>query len=132
MSSGTSISLEQSRSTNYEPDCDYVDGEIQERNVGERTRTRLQARITGDLLTQYEASGIEVFTQIRIRVSQSRFRIPDVCATVGDPGEEVLTRPPFLCVEILSPKDRMSRLEVRIQDYLKMGVPCRGHTKLIL
>jgi Uma2 family endonuclease len=58
-----------------------------------------------------------------MRVSPTRYRIPDVCATLGDPGEEVFTKPPFLCIEILSPEDRMSRLEIRIQDYLTMGVP---------
>lgn len=123
MSAGTAVSLERYLAHVYEPDCDFVDGEIEERNVGERTQARLQARITAYLLSTYGTSGIEVFTEIRIRVSHTRFRIPDVCATVGDPGEEVFTKPPFLCVEILSPEDRMSRLEVRIQDYLKMGVP---------
>ncbi|MEO5924083.1 MAG: Uma2 family endonuclease [Bryobacteraceae bacterium] len=123
MSTGTAVSLEQYLAHVYEPDCDFVDGEIEERNVGERTHARLQARITAYLLATYAASGVEVFTEIRIRVSQTRFRIPDVCATIGDPGEEVFTKPPFLCVEILSPEDRMSRLEVRIQDYLQMGVP---------
>ena len=43
--------------------------------------------------------------------------------TVGEPGEGVLTKPPFICIEILSPEDRMSRVEVRINDYLAMGVP---------
>jgi Uma2 family endonuclease len=123
MSTGTAVSLEQYLAHVYEPDCDFVDGEIEERNVGERTHARLQARITAYLLTAYGTSGIEVFTEIRIRVSATRYRIPDVCATIGDPGEEVFTKPPFLCVEILSPEDRVSRLEVRIQDYLKMGVP---------
>jgi len=123
MATGTAIPLAQYLSSTYEPDCDYVDGEIEERNVGERTHARLQARITGYLLAQYAAQGIEVFTEFRLRVSSSRYRIPDVCVTIGDPGEEVLTKPPLLCVEILSPEDRMSRVEVRIQDFLLMGVP---------
>jgi Uma2 family endonuclease len=123
MATGTAVPLAQYLSTIYEPDCDYVDGEIEERNVGERTHARLQARIAAYLLNHYEVQGIEVFTEVRVQVSPTRFRIPDVCATIGDPGEEVLTKPPFLCVEILSPEDRMSRVEVRIQDYLQMGVP---------
>ena len=123
MATETAIPLAQYLSTAYEPDCDYVDGEIEARNVGERTHARLQLKVSSYLLTHYESAGFSVFTEIRVRVTPSRFRIPDVCATIGDPGEEVLTKPPFLCVEILSPEDRMSRLEVRIQDYLQMGVP---------
>lgn len=118
-----STSIEQYLSQCYEPDCDYVDGEIEERNFCDRTHSRLQARVGAYLLTQYETAGFEVFTELRIRVRPTRFRIPDVCVTIGDPGEEVLTKPPFLCIEILSPEDRMSRLEIRIQDFLRMGVP---------
>jgi Uma2 family endonuclease len=50
-------------------------------------------------------------------------RIPDLCVFLQDPEERVPTKPPFLCIEILSPEDRMSRVEVRINDYLAMGVP---------
>lgn len=62
-------------------------------------------------------------TEVRVQVRPGGFRVPDVCVTVGEPGEEVLTKPPFICIEILSPEDRMSRVEVRINDYLAMGVP---------
>ena len=123
MSTGTAVSLEQYLAHVYEPDCDFVDGEIEERNVGERTNAQLQLKVGAFLLAKYEAAGMQFFTEVRVQVSSTRYRIPDVCATIGDPGEEVFTKPPFLCVEILSPEDRMSSLEIRIQDFLKMGVP---------
>ena len=31
--------------------------------------------------------------------------------------------PPLLCVEILSPEDRVSEMQERIDDYLAFGVP---------
>ena len=40
------------------------------------------------------------------------------------PREEIVTHAPILCVEVLSPEDRMSEMEERIADYLAMGVPC--------
>jgi Uma2 family endonuclease len=73
-------------------------------------------------LNQYEAQGLCVFTELRVQVNPTRFRVPDVCVTVGEPTEEILALPPHLCIEILSPEDRMSRLEARIADYLEMGV----------
>jgi Uma2 family endonuclease len=123
MSPRTLISVEDYLASSYEPDCDFVDGHIEERNLGEVTHARLQARISAYLHTKYENDGIVVMTEVRVQVRPARFRVPDICLTVGEPGEEVLTKPPFICIEILSPEDRMSRIEVPINDYLAMGVP---------
>jgi Uma2 family endonuclease len=37
------------------------------------------------------------------------------------PAEQILTKPPFLCIEILSPEDRMRRIQQKIDDYLDFG-----------
>jgi len=37
--------------------------------------------------------------------------------------EEIVTTPPLLCVEVLSPDDRMVDMQDKIDDYLAMGVP---------
>jgi Uma2 family endonuclease len=121
--SQTLISVEEYRATVYEPDCDYVDGKLEERNVGEKKHSRLQMKIAAWLYSHYEASGFVVFPEMRVQVKPGRYRVPDICVTIGDPPEDVFTTPPFLCVEILSPEDRMSRVETRINDYLQMGVP---------
>jgi Uma2 family endonuclease len=117
------ISVEEYLASSYEPDCDYVDGHIEERNLGEWAHATLQLRIGSYLLTHYEREGAVVATELRIRVSPTRIRIPDVCVFLGHPGEEVPTKPPFICIEVLSPEDRMSRVEKRLQDFLEMGVP---------
>jgi Uma2 family endonuclease len=38
-------------------------------------------------------------------------------------SQQILTEPPLLCIEILSPEDTVSRTNARIQDYLDFGAP---------
>jgi len=123
MPAQTLISIEEYLASDYEPDCDYVDGQLEERNVGKLTHGRVQVRIAAYFFANYEKDGAIVSTEQRIQVTPTRVRIPDVCFMLSHPGEEVLTKPPFLCIEILSPDDRMSRVQVRINDFLAMGVP---------
>jgi Uma2 family endonuclease len=59
-----------------------------------------------------------------VQVKRTCHRVPDICVVLGaKPTEQILTKPPFLCIEILSPEDRMRRVKIRIADYLAMGVP---------
>jgi Uma2 family endonuclease len=67
--------------------------------------------------------GIRAVVEQRVQVSPRRFRIPDVTVILGDPDGKILRKPPFICIEILSPEDRLSRVEQRVDDFLKMGVP---------
>jgi Uma2 family endonuclease len=68
---------------------------------------------------------IRVVPEQRVQITPSRFRVPDICVVNRDaPIEQIFTRPPVLCVEILSPEDRMSEMQERIDDYLGLGVPC--------
>ena len=116
------VSLKEYLATAYEPDCDFVDGSIEERNVGEWDHSRLQFRICAYFLARYETQGMRVLTELRIRVAHGRVRIPDICVFLADPKQRVPSTPPFLCIEILTPEDRMSSVEVRINDFLAMGV----------
>jgi Uma2 family endonuclease len=122
MSTRTLISVEEYLRSSYEPDCDFVDGEIEERNVGEWDHSRLQGKILAYLMARIEPAGMRAVPELRIRVAANRFRVPDLCVFLKDPGERVPSKPPFICIEILSPEDRMSRVEVRINDFLAMGV----------
>src|SRR5712691_1442382 len=122
MSTKTLISVEEYLATSYRPDCDYVDGRVEERNLGEWDHSSLQTRVAAYFFARRKEWGISVVVEQRVQVKPTRFRIPDVCVVLGDPGEQILTKPPFICIEVLSPEDRMSRIEERIDDYLAMGV----------
>jgi Uma2 family endonuclease len=122
MPSGTLISVEEYLTTSYRPDCDYVDGRIEERNLGEWDQSKLQAAITAYFFECRRSWNISVAPEQRVQVSPTRFRIPDICIVVGEPDGQVFRKPPFVCIEILSKDDRMSQMRDRIDDYLTMGV----------
>ena len=124
MASRTLISVEEYLRTSYRPDCDFVDGEVLERNVGETDHSWLQTMVSAYLVARRAQWGITVLVEQRVQVTATNFRVPDICVVLGPkPTEQVLTKPPFICVEILSPEDRWSRTQQRIDDYLAMGVP---------
>jgi len=118
------VSVHEYLATCYRPDCDYVDGAVMERNVGEWDHGRIQALLAGFFLKCERWAGIRVVTEQRVQVKPTRFRIPDVCVVAGPkPDEQILTKPPFICIEILSRDDRISDMQERVQDYLEFGVP---------
>lgn len=118
------ISVEEYLKTMYRPDVDYVDGEIEERNLGEFDHGDLQAAISTALRLNQKDWGVRVVVETRTRVSPTRFRIPDVCVvSAAIERERIITHPPLLCVEVLSPEDRPARMRTRVQDFLHMGVP---------
>jgi Uma2 family endonuclease len=123
MQAATLISVEEYLQSDHHPDCDYVDGVLEERNLGEYSHGRLQGLIFAYLLRQQQQSGTRVVVEQRLRIGPTKFRIPDVVVTDGKPAEAVLSRAPLLCIEILSPEDRLARLRSRAEEYLQFGVP---------
>ena len=123
MAAGTQISVEEYLHTVYRPDCDYVDGVVEERNLGERDHSWIQGRLVAFFLARFKESGVAALPEWRFQTRPTRFRIPDVVVTRGKPDEKILTKPPLLCIEILSSEDRVSRMNLRIQEYLDFGVP---------
>lgn len=117
------VPVEEYLTTVYQPDCDYVDGEVLERNMGERDHAWLETAVGAYFFGRRREWNITVLTEMRVQVTPNRFRIPDLCVVLGDTNEQILTTPPFLCIEILSPDDRWSRVQARIRDFLAMGVP---------
>jgi len=108
----------------YHPDCEYIDGELRERNVGDLDHSRQQTKIIRYLSTREEQWGIVVLTEQRVQVKSTRYRIPDVTVIAGPlPTTQILREPPFLCIEILSPGDRVEDMQDKIDDYLAFGVP---------
>jgi len=118
------LSLEEYLQTTYRPDCDFVDDHIEERNMGQFDHSRIQALLAAWFVSQERLWSVLAATEQRVKVSDSRVRIPDVCLIREDaPREQVTLTPPLLCVEVLSPDDRIARTTKVLDDFAEMGVP---------
>ena len=123
MATTTQIALSEYLKTSYDPDLEFVDGELRERNVGKTDHARVQALLAMWFGAHEQEWRIVVTTEQRIRVATDRVRIPDV--TLVRPGalnEDVLSVAPLCVSEILSPDDTYSRTWERAADYRKMGI----------
>jgi Uma2 family endonuclease len=117
------LSIEEYLHTSYSPDADYVDGEIEERNLGEFEHARLQLLIGAFFAMHEKDWHIRGVIEQRIRIASSRVRVCDLALLRADaPRERVTTTPPLICIEILSPEDRLSRAKEVLADYFAMGV----------
>ena len=79
MSASTFISVNEYLTHGYRPDCDYVEGRIEERNAGEHDHAALQAALVLWFGQHQQEWNIEVLPEQRIQISPKRFRVPDVC-----------------------------------------------------
>ena len=123
MASSTLVSVSEYLRNSYRPDRDYVDGRVEERNVGEHDHAALQAALILWFGQHQQEWNIEVLPEQRIQISSTRFRVPDVCLiSLDQPVEQILTKPPIACIEILSPEDTLRRMQERIDDYQQFGV----------
>ena len=116
------VSVEEYLRTSYRPDCDYVDGEVEERNLGELDHATIQSFLSYLFRSRSEWN-VHVFPEYRVQVAPTRFRVPDITVLrASTPRQQILRTPPLLIIEILSPQDSLSKLQQRVTDYLRFGV----------
>jgi Uma2 family endonuclease len=112
------------RSSEYEPDAEYVDGEIEARSVGEFGHADWHQAIQRWFAQYAQTWNLRALSELRVQVTPTRFCIPDV--TVLDrslPVERIITRPPIAVFNVLSPEDTVIRQRRKLDDYAKMGIP---------
>jgi Uma2 family endonuclease len=110
--------------SDWEPDAEYVDGEIEERPMGEYNHAAWQAAIQKWFWKHESEWNIRAVAELRVQVASTRYRVPDV--TILDrnrPIEQIITHPPIAVFEILSPEDRHTRFTRKLKDYEAMGIP---------
>lgn len=117
------VSVEAYLRGEYEPDAEYVDGEIEERPVGEYDHAAWQRAILAWFMQHEQSWQITALQELRVQVAPTRFRVPDV--TVLDrrrPVEQIVTLAPVAVFEVLSPQDTFRRLTRKLEDYAAMRI----------
>jgi len=122
MATAIRIPLAEYLETSYSPDREYIDGEVRERNVGKWEHARTMAVFAGWIGNREREWGGIAGLSARVQVSKGRIRVPDVVVLLPGPHSEMLSEPPLLVIEILSPDDSYSDTQERTADYREMGV----------
>ncbi len=124
MGIATLVPIEEYLRTTYHPDCDYVEGEVLERTMGEQAHATLQSFLVGLFWANRDVWQLRALAEQRVQVKAERFRISDVCVLPRSGSRDaILHTPPLLCIEVLSSDDSLRTLQQRVQDYAEMGVP---------
>jgi len=115
------VSVEEYRHSHYEPDVDYVDGALEERNTCLIDHSEIQGELAMIFRNHRVEWGVDAYLSPRVQVCPTRFRIPDVC--VMPAGWRLRgQKTPLLCLEVKSEEYNLEREVARAQDYLQMGV----------
>jgi Uma2 family endonuclease len=124
MGAAVLISEHEYLNTSYEPDCEYEDGVLIERNLGTEKHSWLQIALGSFFFQRRKLWGIEAYTEQRCRIRPGKYMIPDVCVVWRPrPKEEVFIQPPVIWIEILSPEDRPIRVNKKVRELKEWGVP---------
>lgn len=109
--------------TSWSPDREFVDGRIEERNLGEKEHSIIQRFFTVLFAIKRAEWGVEVFPDLRTQTQKTRFRVPDVLVMrASDKFNRYVTSPPLIAIEILSPEDTLRDMQEKSAEYRRFGV----------
>jgi Uma2 family endonuclease len=125
MGTKAAISVEEYLHTSF-PDLDkeYREGEIVERGLPDNLHSTTQALLISFFMAYRKTLGVYPRPELRLRLRERLFRIPDVSVFYPNaPTEAVPSTPPFIAIEIRSTDDRMSEVRAKLAEYRDWGVP---------
>jgi hypothetical protein len=89
----TLISIEEYLNTSYDPDVEYVDGVLVERNAGDWPHSLVRSNLIFALRLKYPE--VFVVPELRSKTRETRFRLPDVVSCSILPNRSTCWTPHF-------------------------------------
>jgi Uma2 family endonuclease len=114
------VSVEEYLSSSYDPDLEYVDGVLVERNKGDWLHSLFQSNILFHLRRKYPH--LKVIAELRSSVTAQRYRLPDVCVLLEAPKTKYLLEAAYIVFEILSERDTQTDVMEKLEEYANKGV----------
>jgi Uma2 family endonuclease len=119
------LTLDEYLHSSFSPDCDFVDGRTEERNVGKFPHASLLSALLWTLSgkEEHRTWPILPLPSLRLWVAPTRIRIPDISILPRKgPHEQIPTKPPLAVIEILDDEDRFSATMEKLADFNRFGV----------
>jgi Uma2 family endonuclease len=119
----TAVSLDEYLNSTYDPDMEFVDGVLVERNLGTLPHSVLQSLVVLHFGQFRKSHRIQVCSDARLRIDRGRHRIPDVLVLERPyQNGKVVTDVPAITVEIKSPDDTFDDIVDKCLEYEALGV----------
>jgi Uma2 family endonuclease len=116
------VSVEEYLATSYKPACDYLDGVLRQKPLPTWKHGLLQGHFMQLINTGFRA--FAAASEVTVRLREGKYFVPDVIVQSRDNIQAPYpTKPVHLCIEILSPDDRMSEVLAKCEEYHAWGVP---------
>ena len=119
MSTTALIPVEEYLRHTEKPSCEYREGVLYPKALP----TKFHSIIQRVLMTLLQNQGVQAFPELTVRISASRFLVPDIAVAARDFPGPYATEPVVLCCEILSPEDRLGAMLGKCEEYHAWGVP---------
>lgn len=118
MSTTALVSVEEYLRRTEKPNCEYEAGVLRPKAMP----ATLHAWIQSVLLVLLSKQGVLALPELTVHVTATTFLVPDV-AVVRSLQFPYPADPALLCVEILSPEDRVGAMLAKCEAYHAWGVP---------
>ena len=116
----TPLSVEEYLRTSYKPNCEYVDGVLVPKALATWKHGSLQFRIAE--LIKAAFPHFEAIPELTVRIGPSEYLVPDLVVQRRDQRQDPYpVSPVHLCIEILSPEDRLAAVFAKCETYHTWG-----------
>lgn len=123
MATQIKVPLDQYLRTSYQPDREFLDGELIERTVGGYPHSRIQGRLALALGRIGGDTPLHICPELRVQVGANRYRVIDLAVySNSEPAERFPATPPLIAIEILSPTDPATDTLQKLDEYDSWGV----------